>query len=817
VFAKQMRLSFKTHILLLSFFICVVIIFLARATYRNNENYKATNAWIEHTQQVLYSAEQLLSIHQDIETSMRGFVITGQDGFLAPEVRSKAVIFSHLKTLSETIKDNPVQRKRVNVLTELTKKKIDFSELAIKKRKEAGFDEAKRLLAEGTGMRYMDSIRDLVIEIKAEENRLLTLRKELSFQHANAFNKAFIVQIIGIIAAILVSAILVFYNFTKRKKAERALAEKEKQLRSIIDNTSSLIFIKDLEGRFVLVNETFEKHYNKTKEAIIGKRNFDIFPRTIASVFDEIDKKVLASKKPLQLEVSDEIDGTKQYYISNKFPLYNSNGEMYGVGGVSTNITEIRKQADLIKDLYDNAPCGYYSLDAEGRFINANNTTLAWLGYTREELIGKPIKEILSAETANEFEQDFEEFKEKGLMVDKELVYIKKDGSRMNVLVNVSSVYDEANRFSYTRSTIFDITDRKKLEAELYKLNAELANTEWFKLVSKATVDAMWDYHISSGKLIWGEGFEALFGHKIIDLEPTIDSWIRYIHPDDKERVVDHLYGAINNKSVIQWSETYRYLKADNTYATVIDKGLILRDQNKTAYRMVGAMQDVTELKKNVEDLQHFSFIISHNFTGPLANLQGILSLINEETLDENNKQLLKMMVQSTQQLKETVGHLTQVLVIKNKQVELQRVYLPQVMQEVFSRTLDDVGVMKPEIYLDLEVDFITSNAYYLESIFQNLVSNSIKYRSADRNLSITITSRKLSNERTMIMYSDNGTGIDIQRHKDKLFGMYQRFHESGEGKGLGLFLIKSQITALGGSIELRSEVDKGTTFVITL
>ncbi len=115
--------------------------------------------------------------------------------------------------------------------------------------------------------------------------------------------------------------------------------------------------------------------------------------------------------------------------------------------------------------------------------------------------------------------------------------------------------------------------------------------------------------------------------------------------------------------------------------------------------------------------------------------------------------------------------------------------------------------------FKDPNIDF---NETYLESILINLFSNAIKYRSPDKNLVIHAASKNDKNENTIFSFSDNGTGIDVIRHKDRLFGLYQRFHNTTEGHGLGLYIIKSQIEALNGTIEIESEPDKGTTFIIT-
>ena len=110
------------------------------------------------------------------------------------------------------------------------------------------------------------------------------------------------------------------------------------------------------------------------------------------------------------------------------------------------------------------------------------------------------------------------------------------------------------------------------------------------------------------------------------------------------------------------------------------------------------------------------------------------------------------------------------------------------------------------------QVETIRTVKPYLESILYNLISNAIKYRVPDRTPVIQIKTEKSENE-ICLTVSDNGLGIDMTAFRDKLFTLYSRFHIHLEGKGLGLYLVKTQITALGGRIEIESEVNKGSTF----
>lgn len=138
----------------------------------------------------------------------------------------------------------------------------------------------------------------------------------------------------------------------ERKQAEDAIRENKELLQSIIDNTTSVIYLKDIEGRFILVNRRFENLFNITKEKVIGKTDYDIWPKTIADKFRENDRKVLKAGGPLEVEeFAPHMDGIHTY-ITVKFLLYDNNGVSYAVGGISTDITERRRADDEIQKIH---------------------------------------------------------------------------------------------------------------------------------------------------------------------------------------------------------------------------------------------------------------------------------------------------------------------------------------------------------------------------------------------------------------------------------------------------------------------------------
>ena len=243
----------------------------------------------------------------------------------------------------------------------------------------------------------------------------------------------------------------------------------------------------------------------------------------------------------------------------------------------------------------------------------------------------------------------------------------------------------------------------------------------------------------------------------------------------------------------------------------------IQRDVTEEKEKEKEKEQLIRELTQNNKDLKQFSYITSHNLRAPLSNLTGLLNLIEDIPIENPElKEMIAGFSKSTHILNETINDLVKVIIIKdNPSIQKEKVLIKEVFENVFSQLSFLISVNKPILKIELEeVTILNINKSYLESIFLNLLTNSIKYKTLNKQLRISITS-KVVGENLILTFKDNGIGIDLERNRDKVFGLYQRFHNYPDSKGLGLYLVKSQVESMGGTITIDSEVNKGTTFTI--
>jgi signal transduction histidine kinase len=222
------------------------------------------------------------------------------------------------------------------------------------------------------------------------------------------------------------------------------------------------------------------------------------------------------------------------------------------------------------------------------------------------------------------------------------------------------------------------------------------------------------------------------------------------------------------------------------------------------------------ELEEQNRQLDEFAHIISHNLRAPVANIKALLNFLNDNSQISDYQLIFEKIRNVTHNIAETMNELLETIKIKKNQ-EIERVEirfkdtLAKVVQSLEGELIESGATVTynfnnaPKIYYSKP---------YLESILQNLISNAIKYRSPNRIPEIFVSTDLVKNG-IELRVQDNGLGIDLDKFGKKLFGLHKTFHGNEEAKGVGLFLTKTQIETLGGTIIAESQVDKGTTFII--
>ena len=274
-------------------------------------------------------------------------------------------------------------------------------------------------------------------------------------------------------------------DITEQRYTLQELRASEEKYRGLLESLDSVVANVDVNGRFMYMNDTAAGQLGGMPAQFIGKTMYELFPEYAANLQMRDIQTVVEVDKGMVAENPSVINGKLHWYRTSIQPLHDENGKVVSVLINSTDIHDLKTaQQELqelnrtleekvaqrtaeVQDLYENAPTGYHSINAEGKFVMVNQTELNWLGYTREEMIGHTISDFVTEATHNVFRENFPIIAQRGWLNDVEFDFVRKDGSALPVSLSATAIYDEAGNFIMTRSTIFDNTERKKAENEL--------------------------------------------------------------------------------------------------------------------------------------------------------------------------------------------------------------------------------------------------------------------------------------------------------------------------------------------------------------
>lgn len=329
-------------------------------------------------------------------------------------------------------------------------------------------------------------------------------------------------------------------DITGQRRAEEALRESEERLSGILDNMGNVVYLKDLDGRHILVNRQFETVAGKKREEVYGKTNYDLFPKELSDIYSANDREALKSEEPMQfVESIPQSDGVHTY-ISIKFPIRDTRGNAYAVCGVSTDITQLKRVEEALRRSEASlekaqriAHIGNWDFDIAENIFYRSDEVFRIFGRSREEL--KTYNDLISAIHPLDrgwMEKSFKEavYGNKPYSLDARI--IRGDGAERIVHIQGELVLDEAGRPAGMSGTIQDITERKRAEDAIWKLNLELE-----KRVEERTVElkkANKDLEAANREL---ESFSYTVAHDLRTPLRLIDGFGRMLFKKQKERL----------------------------------------------------------------------------------------------------------------------------------------------------------------------------------------------------------------------------------------------------------------------------------------
>ena len=477
-------------------------------------------------------------------------------------------------------------------------------------------------------------------------------------------------------------------------------------------------------------------------------------------------------------------------------------------------------------------PLPMWIRDAESfRFLDVNQAALATYGYSREEFLAMTVHDIRSPEESARFRAYLAERRACGLEPEDDRagrwIHLRRDGALLTVETHSLPMMFEERPARLV--IVRDITEQLRAEEELR------ASRERFQLIAGATSDAIWDWDFAAGTIWWNDAFYTRFGYSSAEFDTRFDTWAAAIHPDDRERVVKSLERSRDQGREF-WREEYRFRRADGTYATVIDRGRVLRDQTGKPHRMVGGMTDITEQSRlqaqflraqRLESIGTLAGGIAHDLNNMLAPILLALDLLRLHQPGPEAKRLIATIETSAQRSAELVRQvLTFARGIEGRRQPLQIRHLikeaARFAAETFPRNITVHTEFAPGLWA------VSADPTQLNQVLLNLALNARDAMHAGGKLTFSASNLQIDEATAsstpdarpgpavVIAVSDTGDGI-APEHIERIFEPFFTTKDIGKGTGLGLSTVHAIVREHDGFITVQSAPGHGSVFRVHL
>ena len=322
-------------------------------SYRTIESSIKAQAWVTHTYEVIAALEQGRANLTDAESSQRAFLLTGDERFFLDSSNAQSNVGGWIGNLRHLTSDNPDEQKRLDELEPLITQRLAMLNNRMELRRENGIQAAADAVATREGTDLSAQIKQRLDEMRVTESQLLQGRQETQRADATIIEG---LVVCGALAACVLG--LIAFSMTRRDlrlraRAELGLMENRARLQSILDNMPAIIYLKDLEGRYLFVNRQFLKVDGLLTEKVIGKTIFDITPREHAEIAHAHHQKILATQCAMEAEETVMRPDGLHTHLAVKFPIRDAGGKVIGTGGISTDITERKANEEERQRLTD--------------------------------------------------------------------------------------------------------------------------------------------------------------------------------------------------------------------------------------------------------------------------------------------------------------------------------------------------------------------------------------------------------------------------------------------------------------------------------
>ncbi|CAM3497044.1 PAS domain S-box protein [Aequorivita lipolytica] len=635
-----------------------------------------------------------------------------------------------------------------------------------------------------------------------------------------------------------------FQDITDRKNAEIKIRESEFQYRQIVETAQEGIWMLDENSETTFVNQKMCEIIGYSFDEMMGKTNFFFKDEAdLQTAIDALKKRRQGISETYRASFLKK-DGRLIWTQIASNPIFDAKefkGSLWMVSDITEKLvvdkmlmeseqkyrklaTELEIERTRLVTAQSVAKVGSWETDLQTWQVNWSEEMYRLYGTDPNnfEPSYKSIQSFVHPEDREMIDKAFKDSLNKSGSSSIEHRIITLQGIEKWVEENWSVARDEKGSPMVAIGTCQDITESKKAAVKVIRSETKLKVAQHIAHVGSYEVDMV------TKEQSWSDEFYRILGIKE-DVIPSREAFVSFIHPDDRAMALSTMEDALS--AYIDSSFQFRFIRKNGESGYALSEWKFEFDSHRNPLFIHGILRDLTKEKKaenerakmmsdivqRNSDLEQFSYMVSHNLRAPTANIIGFAEILEDETLKpKEQKELLQGLSASVTGLDTIIKDINTILQI-NREVHEKKETV------IFSKLVNDIMLSIGNLLYNhsvhikrdfSEVDEIYSLKVYIYSIFYNLISNSIKYSKPNVPPLIEIKSKK-ENGKIILIFIDNGLGMDMTTKEDKIFGLYNRFHSHVEGKGMGLFMVKTQVELLGGKIAIASELNKGTEFTI--
>ena len=624
----------------------------------------------------------------------------------------------------------------------------------------------------------------------------------------------------------------IIYGFAKNITEEKKLIEINKRSSKLAKISGWEYDI--IENKLFWSEETHNLHETNPNTYIPCVNNaIDFYKSEYKDLIIKKFNDCITTGEPYELEAIIITKNNKERWIRTIGKAEFVNGKPIRVCGSIQDIHEkkiLELERNSLLNTLEKSHNEIYVFDSNTfQFIYANKGALINIGYSIDE-----IKKLTPIDIQSDYSiESFNELITPLMDNEKEkLIFFtnhqRKDGSKYPIEVHLQLVSENNHRRFL--AVVLDKTERKKSEKKIIQAN------ERFEIVTQATNDDIWDWDIRENSFFRSQNVKKFFGDNTLSNLNEYEFWKDKFHPKDIDKTKKSLYDAIENPLINRWEAEYRVFNESGEIVYVIDRGIIIRDHNGEAIRMIGAMTNITEqknheaqlislnqslqsyakeLERSNEELEQFAFITSHDLQEPLRMISSFMDQLKrkyEDKLDDKALKYIEFATNGSKRMKQIILDILDYSRAGRPTDLIEEVNINEIIAN-YKILRNKIISEKSTIISHEEMPTIITYKSGLIQIFHSLLDNAIKYSKKDEAPIIEISYIE-KKDKWVFAVKDNGIGID-SKFFSKIFIIFQRLHNQQEydGTGIGLSIVKRHIDFLGGKIWLESELEKGTTF----